>query len=111
MADITEKQKGVRRNRFVITTVVLVTFLLIMVGIGIALFSEAAMGSEWKEILLLVLGAFIASYGKIIDFWFNASDDDGVPGESIEMTDADPHTITGPSYCDNCGDSIDYDKF
>jgi hypothetical protein len=107
MVNTTEKQKGVRRNRFIITTVVLVTFLLIMVGIGIALFSEAAMGSEWKEILLLVLGAFIASYGKIIDFWFNASDDDGVPGESITP----PSDIQGPSYCDNCGDAIDYDKF
>jgi hypothetical protein len=107
MAEVSEKQKGVRRNRFIITTVVLVTFLLIMVGIGIALFSEAAMGSEWKEILLLVLGAFIASYGKIIDFWFNASDDDGVPGESIT-----PYSDSqGPSYCDNCGDVIDYDKF
>ena len=41
-----------------------------MIGIGIALFSEAAMGAEWKEILLLVLGAFIASYGKIIDSGF-----------------------------------------
>ena len=108
MAEVSEKQKVVRRNRFVITTVVLVTFLLIMVGIGIALFSEAAMGSEWKEILLLVLGAFIASYGKIIDFWFNANDDDGVPGESITPMSMDS---TGPSYCDNCGDEIDYDKF
>ena len=108
MAEVSEKQKGVRRNRFIITTVVLVTFLLIMVGIGIALFSEAAMGSEWKEILLLVLGAFIASYGKIIDFWFNASDDDGIPGESITPTSIDS---AGPSYCDNCGDAIDYDKF
>jgi len=108
MADITEKQKGVRRNRFVITTVVLVTFLLIMIGIGAALFSEAGMAPEWKEILLLVLGAFIASYGKVIDFWFNASDEDGIPGESITPTSIDS---TGPSYCDNCGDEIDYDNF
>jgi len=108
MADITEKQKGVRRNRFIITTVVLVTFLLIMIGIGAALFTEAAMAPEWKEILLLVLGAFIASYGKVIDFWFNASDEDGIPGESIDMG-GEPST--GPSYCDNCGDEIDYDNF
>ena len=104
MIEVSEKQKGVRRNRFIITTVVLVTFLLIMVGIGAALFSEAAMGSEWKEILLLVLGAFIASYGKIIDFWFNASDDDGIPGESLTPT----AISEGPNYCDNCGDSIEY---
>lgn len=68
--------KSTNRNRLIITTVVLVTFMLIMVGIGVALFSEAGMGAEWKEILLLVLGAFIASYGKIIDFWFQKSDAD-----------------------------------
>ena len=68
--------KSTNRNRLIITTVVLVTFMLIMTGIGIALFTEAGMGAEWKEILLLVLGAFIASYGKIIDFWFQKSDAD-----------------------------------
>ena len=50
--------------------------MLIMIGIGVALYNEAPMSGEWKETLFLVLGAFIASYGKIIDFWFNASDDD-----------------------------------
>ena len=59
--------KSTNRNRRIITVIVLVTFMLIMVGIGVALFSEAGMSTEWKEILLLVLGAFIASYGKIID--------------------------------------------
>ena len=61
--------KSTNRNRKLITVIVLTTFFMIMIGIGVALFSEAAMGAEWKEILLLVLGAFIASYGKIIDFW------------------------------------------
>tara|TARA_R110000796_G_scaffold1667_11_gene6829 strand:+ start:55 stop:294 length:240 start_codon:yes stop_codon:yes gene_type:complete len=79
-----------------------------MIGIGVALYNEAPMSGEWKETLFLVLGAFIASYGKIIDFWFNASDDDGVPGESIPPMSIDS---SGPSYCDNCGDAIDYDKF
>ena len=51
--------KSTNRNRLIITTVVLVTFMLIMVGIGVALFSEAGMGAEWKEILLLVLGCLL----------------------------------------------------
>lgn len=60
------------RNRLVITTVVLLTFLLIMFGIGLAILGgdSAPINQEWKEVLLLVLGAFISSYGKIIDFWF-----------------------------------------
>lgn len=76
--------KSTNRNRLIITTVVLVTFMLIMVGIGVALFSEAGMGAEWKEILLLVLGAFIASYGKIIDFWFQKSDADTALIEAVD---------------------------
>ena len=40
--------KSTNRNRLIITTVVLVTFMLIMIGIGVALFSEAGMGAEWK---------------------------------------------------------------
>ena len=67
--------KSTNRNRRIITVIVLVTFMLIMIGIGVALFS-APPAPEWKEILLLVLGAFIASYGKIIDFWFQKTDAD-----------------------------------
>ena len=52
--------KSTNRNRLVITSLVLTTFMLIMVGIGVALFSEAAMGAEWKEILLLVLHLYPA---------------------------------------------------
>ncbi len=100
---LSQKQKSTNKNRFVITTVVLITFMIIMFGIGIALFNQAPMSGEWKETLFLVLGAFIASYGKIIDFWFNASDDDGVPGYT-----APSEVNEGPNYCDNCGDSIEY---
>jgi|TARA_B110000967_G_scaffold94012_1_gene96659 hypothetical protein len=102
---LSQKQKSTNKNRFVITTVVLITFMVIMFGIGLALFNQAPMSGEWKETLFLVLGAFIASYGKIIDFWFNASDDDGIPGYT-----APPATEIGegPNYCDNCGDSIEY---
>ena len=31
---------------------------------------------EWKEIMLLILGAFIGSYQRVIDFWFNNAEQD-----------------------------------
>ena len=34
------------------------------------------MSQEWKEILLLILGAFIGSYQRVIDFWFNNAEQD-----------------------------------
>lgn len=101
------KQRNANRNRFVITAVVLGTFFLIMMGIGGAILGDGdtpAINQEWKEILLLVLGAFLGSYSRIIDFWFNGKDDDPVlPPAPIE----EGH----PKFCDNCGDQIDYDNF
>lgn len=72
-----QNTKNRNRNRFVITAVVLGTFFLIMVGIGGAILGPGdtpAINQEWKEILLLVLGAFLGSYSRIIDFWFNGND-------------------------------------
>ena len=78
------RQRNASRNRFVITSVVLGTFFLIMAGIGLAILGPSEtpnINQEWKEILLLVLGAFLGSYSRIIDFWFNGNDInmDGVP--------------------------------
>lgn len=64
------------RNRLWITVVTLLTFLLIIAGIGHSLFVGTELAQEWKEILLLVLGAFIGSYNRVIDFWFNATERD-----------------------------------
>lgn len=93
--------KSTNRNRLVITSLVLTTFMLIMIGIGAALFTEAAMGSEWKEILLLVLGAFIASYGKIIDFWFQKQDTDTALIKAVDEPDIAP-PVDGGCPC-GCG--------
>ena len=30
----------------------------------------------WKEILLLLLGGFVGSFAKVIDFWFNNQEND-----------------------------------
>ena len=32
--------------------------------------------SGWKEILLLMLGGFVGSFAKVIDFWFNNQEND-----------------------------------
>lgn len=63
-------------NRFWITVFTLVTFTLILVGVGMGLLNETPVTQEWKEILLLLLGAFIGWIGKVIDFWFNNEDND-----------------------------------
>jgi hypothetical protein len=45
------------------------------------------MSSEWKELLLLLLGAFIGSYGKIIDYWFSDTDKDKMLVQKMDEED------------------------
>ena len=96
MESLHRKQRAAQRNRFVITTVVLGTFFLIMLGIGLAILGPGQhapdINQEWKEILLLVLGAFLGSYSRIIDFWFNGNDMnmDGVPDAAPPAADCPP---------------------
>ena len=40
------------------------------------------MTPEWKEILLVMLGAFVGSWSRVIDFWFNNSEQDNTLIES-----------------------------
>ena len=56
------------KRRWYITAGVLGGFILIIAGIFVAVSNNATMGGEWKELLMLLLGAFIGSYGKIIDY-------------------------------------------
>ena len=94
------------RNRFLITAVILATFFLIMMGIGAAILGDGdtpAIQQEWKEVLLLVLGAFLGSYSRVVDFWFNGNDMnmDGVP-------DAAPADDCPPCPdCDEPDDELD----
>lgn len=85
------------RNRLWITVVTLFTFLMIIVGIGHSLIMETELAQEWKEILLLVLGAFIGSYNRVIDFWFNSTERDK---EMIARADHEDD-VSGASFEDH----------
>jgi hypothetical protein len=49
------------QRRWIITAIVLGLFVLIVGGIYAAITAEVASSSEWKELLLLLLGSFIGS--------------------------------------------------
>lgn len=61
----------IMNTRWYVTLTVLGLFVLIILGIFTAISIGTTMAAEWKELLLLLLGAFIGSYGKIIDYWFS----------------------------------------
>jgi hypothetical protein len=71
-------------TRWYITMIVLMTFLLLLLGIVISIVFKAHITQEWKEILLLLLGAFIGSYNRVIDFWFNNSQRDDKLIEKVD---------------------------
>lgn len=64
------------QKRWYVTAIVLGLFVLITAGIFAAIVMQVQMAAAWKELLMLLLGAFIGSYGKIIDYYYSDSDKD-----------------------------------
>jgi hypothetical protein len=75
------------KRRWFITAMVLGSFLLIIAGVFVSITSQTVVGQEWKELLLLMLGAFIGSYGKIIDYWFSDTDKDKMLVQKMDEED------------------------
>ena len=75
------------KRRWFITAIVLGGFMIIIMGIFGAIIGQTTISGEWKELLLLLLGAFIGSYGKIIDYWFSDTDKDKMLVQKMDEED------------------------
>ncbi len=75
------------RRKWLITSMVLGGFLFIIGGMFFAILNKNTIEGEWKELLLLLLGAFIGSYGKIIDYWFSDADKDELLIQKMDEED------------------------
>jgi hypothetical protein len=75
------------KRRWFITAIVLGGFMIIIMGIFGAIIGNTEISGEWKELLLLLLGAFIGSYGKIIDYWFSDTDKDKMLVQKMDEED------------------------
>jgi hypothetical protein len=99
-----ELLSSMMKRRWFITAIVLGGFMIIIMGIFGAILNKSAIEGEWKELLLLLLGAFIGSYGKIIDYWFSDTDKDKMlvqkmdeeDGVSLSNTNDGPNTPISP---------------
>ena len=74
-------------NRWKITAIVLGLFTLIIVGINSAVFFGATIGEDWKELLLILLGAFLGNLNKLVDYWFNSEDRDKMLIQKVDEED------------------------
>lgn len=78
---------NMNQKRWWITLIIFITFACIVIGIIAAIVNETPVVAEWKELLLLLLGAFIGSFNKAADFWFGKEDKDKLLIEKIDDED------------------------
>lgn len=57
-----------------ISIIAIFAMILILMMIFIATGKEISEG--WKDVLLVLIGAFVGSWSKVIDFWFNNAEQD-----------------------------------
>jgi hypothetical protein len=84
---------NIMNKRWNITALVLGSFVLIIGGVFAAIVAKTPASAEWKELLLLMLGAFIGSYGKIIDYWFSDQDKDKLLVAKMDEENDTPEVI------------------
>ena len=75
------------KRRWYISAMVLGGFMMIIAGMFAAIGIGTPMAAAWKELLMLLLGAFIGSYGKIIDYWFSDTDKDKMLVQKMDEED------------------------
>ena len=91
-------------NRWKITMIVLFLFFFIVLGINAATFLEVSIQESWKEMLLILLGAFVGNLNKVVDYWFNSEDRDKMLIQKVDEEDgialsnlADPSQTPAPA--------------
>ena len=73
LIDIMEYRQS-RKWYVSIAVVGLFSFILALMIFFMAQGKDVTEG--WKEILLLMLGGFVGSFAKVVDFWFNNQEND-----------------------------------
>ena len=74
-------------NRWRITAVVLGLFFFIILGINAGIMFGMTVGEDWKEMLLILLGAFVGNLNKVVDYWFNSEDRDKMLIQKVDEED------------------------
>lgn len=80
---------SIMRKRWLISFGILVTFIIITMTILISIHSNVKVDGDWKEVLLLLLGAFLGSFGKVIDYWFSDNEKDKVLFQKMDEEDGE----------------------
>jgi hypothetical protein len=76
-------------NRWKITGIVLFLFFFIIFGINVAVLFKLEIAENWKEMLLILLGAFVGNLNKVVDYWFNSEDRDKMLIQKVDEEDGE----------------------
>jgi predicted membrane-bound mannosyltransferase len=76
--DVTGIIKRMLVGRVIMSFIIVLSFFGVIFGIGHAMHTDTEISGDWKEILLLLLGALIGAFSKVIDHWFKDSDKDKI---------------------------------
>ena len=82
-------------NRWKITAIVLGLFFFIILGINAGVFMGASINEDWKEMLLILLGAFVGNLNKVVDYWFNSEDRDKMLIQKVDEEDGQSLSVAG----------------
>ena len=74
-------------NRWKITAIVLGLFFFIILGINAGVFIGVEINEDGKEMLLILLGAFVGNLNKVVDYWFNSEDRDKMLIQKVDEED------------------------
>jgi len=86
--------QGMQNNRWRITLIVLFLFFFIIAGINSAVFFGILINESWKEMLLILLGAFVGNLNKVVDYWFNSEDRDKMLIQKVDEEDGNTMSNT-----------------
>lgn len=86
--------QGMQNNRWRITLIVLFLFFFIIAGINSAVFFGILINESWKEMLLILLGAFVGNLNKVVDYWFNSEDRDKMLIQKVDEEDGNSMSNT-----------------
>ena len=65
-----------QQKKWNVSLIIMVIFMVVLLLMIYFIGQGKDLMPEWKEILLLMLGGFIASFSKVVDFWFNNQEND-----------------------------------
>ena len=74
------KYRSERKWYSTISIIAIFAMILALMMLFVALDKDISEG--WKEVLLVLIGAFVGSWSKVIDFWFNNAEQDNTLLES-----------------------------